>query len=120
MTPRKKVVEQFNELFGRQDWKAMTELLTEDIVREEVGAPALIRGKTEFERNMAPSPDVQGMTGNIARLTEEGNVVVAEGTVQLRKKDGSSMNIKFCDVFEFEGNKVKRQTSFAAVVPSPG
>lgn len=97
----------------------MLSLLTDDVERQEVGSSELIRGKEAFERNMAPPPDVESLRSTRTRMTEEGNVVVAEGTVLVKKKDGTSMNIQFCNVFEFEGERVKRLTSFAALVPNP-
>lgn len=118
MTPRKRVVEQWGDCFNRQDWRGMLALMTDDIERHEVGAPGRTRGKESFERNMRPGPDVASMRSTISRLTEEGDVVVAEGSVVLTKKDGSSMNILFCDIFEFEGDKIRRQTSYAGVEPA--
>lgn len=96
----------------------MLSYVTDDIERYEVGSPERIRGKAELERHMAPGPEVASMRSTITRLTEEGNVVVSEGNVLLTKKDGGTLNIEFCNVFEFEGDKVKRQTAFTGVTPS--
>lgn len=116
MTSNKETVQKLNQCFTRQDWHGMLPYLAEDVVREEVGAPELIRGKDAFEKNMVPGPEVESMRSEIVRMVEEGNVVVSEGTVLLKKKDGAKLDIRFCDVFEFEHGKVKRQTAYTAVV----
>lgn len=40
-------------------------------------------------------------------MIEEGTVVIAEGAVQARFKTGDILDAVFCDVFEFEGLKIK-------------
>ena len=49
-------------------------------------------------------------------MTEEGNVVVVEGTAHVHKKDGTHLSVRFCDIFEFENGKVKRLNSFGALI----
>lgn len=68
------------------------------------------KGKADFVRNLG-SPDLKCQ---IVRMVEEGNVVVAEGTVRVPKKEGGEMLFRFCDLFEFDHGKVKRLSSFAA------
>lgn len=116
VSQRKRVVEEYYELFNRQDWHGMLRLVTDDVERHEVGAPERIRGKLAFEQHMAPGPEVASLRGDITRMTEEDGVVVAEVSVRLTKKDGGSLNIQACTIFEFEGEKIKRLTAFATVV----
>jgi len=52
----------------------------------------------------------------VSRLTEEGRVVVAEGSVRVRKKDGREFHVRFCDIFEIEDGRVKRKSSFGALL----
>jgi ketosteroid isomerase-like protein len=52
----------------------------------------------------------------ITRMTEEDNVVVAEGIVRMPKKAGGILIIRFCDIFELENGKVKRLNSYAVKV----
>ena len=44
---------------------------------------------------------------------------MSEGTVLLTRKDGSTLNTEYCNIFELEGDKVKRQIAFTGVVPNP-
>ena len=116
MTQHKKVVEALRDCFARQDWNGMLPMLTDDVERWEVGAPKRTRGKREFEDEMRPGENVTRLADQLFRLVEEGNVVVAEGKVQVFKKDGSVTDVQYCNVHEFEGERVKRITSYGNVV----
>jgi ketosteroid isomerase-like protein len=48
----------------------------------------------------------------ITRVTEEKDVVVAEGSVLTQRKEGSLLRLAFCDVFEMERGKIKRLISY--------
>jgi len=41
-------------------------------------------------------------------MTEEADVVVAECSVRTQRKDGSFLNLEFCDVFEMRAGKIER------------
>jgi ketosteroid isomerase-like protein len=116
MTQRKRVIEQWAECFGHQDWKGMLGLFTDDVERWEVGSPKRTHGKVEFENEVLPGPDVVRLEMKVDKLIEEGDIVVAEGLAQVFKRDGSTINVQFCDIFEFLGEKVRRITAYGAVV----
>ena len=116
MSQHREVVESLAVCFNRQDWVGMLPMLTDDVERWEVGAPQSTRGKKEFEQEMAPGPDVTDLREEITRMVEEGNVVACEGKVRVSKKDGKVINVRFCNLYEFEGEKVKRITAYGIVV----
>lgn len=114
MTPNKKVIETY---LATTDLSEVARLLTDDAEWIEWfnGAPAggaRSRGKAAYIQNF----DGHKLREEATRMTEENNVVVAEGTVRAPKKDGGFMTIQFCDIFELESGKVKRNTTFAAVL----
>ncbi len=43
----------------------------------------------------------------VTRLTEEADVVVAEGSVRARKKAGEPLQLRFCDVFVMRAERPK-------------
>jgi hypothetical protein len=47
-------------------------------------------------------------------MTEENNVVVAEGSVRCARKGGGFLNAVFCDVFVMEASKIRRLTTYQA------
>ena len=48
----------------------------------------------------------------VSRLTEEDNVVVAEGSVRAPKQDGGFLDLVFCDVFDMRDGKIRRLVSY--------
>jgi hypothetical protein len=48
----------------------------------------------------------------VTRMIEEGDVVVAEGTVQVRKAAGGVLDAVFCDVFVMRDGLIARLTSY--------
>lgn len=114
MSPNKQVIEKYMSCTDRSE---VAPLLTDDVewVEWGDGVPAsgvLTRGKQAFIQNFGDDE----LRSEINRMTEENNVVVAEGTVQVHKKDGSILTVKFCDIFEMESGKVKRLSSFGALI----
>jgi ketosteroid isomerase-like protein len=45
-------------------------------------------------------------------MVEEHDVVVAEGAIRVKRKDGSFLNAVFCDAFAMKNGKVKRLTTY--------
>jgi ketosteroid isomerase-like protein len=113
MTENKQTVERYMEGFRRGDHESILSCLTEDVVWILPGAFEL-RGKTEFDGEI----ENEAFTGHpeitVTRMTEEDGVVVAEGTVRAQRKDGASLLLAMCDVFEMEGGKIRKLTSYLA------
>lgn len=76
---------------------------------------AITRGKEALIKNYGD--DV--LRDELHRRTEEGNPVVAEGTAHVTKKDGSSLSVRYVDIFEIEDGKIKRKQSFGALLKQP-
>ena len=66
---------------------------------------------TRFDKEIS-----NGRYGNptitISQLVEEGNIVVAEGTVKCKLKNGGFIDALFCEVFHFDNGKVKKLTTY--------
>jgi uncharacterized protein len=114
MSPNKKIIETY---LATADRSRMAPLLADDVewVEWGDGVPAsgvITRGKEAYLKNYGDDE----LRGELHRLTEEGNVVVAEGTAHVTKKDGSSLSVRFVDIFELENGKIKRKSSFGALI----
>ena len=70
---------------------------------------AVTRGKAAFVANFGNDQ----LHSEVVRLTEENNVVVAEGTVRIPRKAGEELRFRFCDIFELENGRITRLSSFA-------
>lgn len=115
MTDNKKTIEKYIDGFNKSDHAQILSCLTDDVVWE---MPGMFRheGKMAFDREIE-NPNFEGKpVVVITRLTEENNVVIAEGTVKGKRKGGESFSALFCDVFEMEQGKIKRLIGYIAMV----
>ena len=120
MSPNKKVIETYMASWTTDRSTALS-CLTEDVERVEwadgfpdSGVPQ--RGKAAINQNLGDPETTKKIRTEISRMTEENNVVVAEGTVRVPKKEGGFIALKFCNVFELENGKVKRMDAFTAEI----
>ena len=102
----KKVVEIFLEGYSTGDNTKILSCLTEDVIWEMAGFFNL-KGKDQFEKELNNEAADGNPTITISRLVEEGNIVVAEGAVKGKLKNGGFMEALFCEVFHFSNGKVK-------------
>lgn len=103
------------EGFRKSDHAQILSCLTEDVVWEMPGA-FYLEGKEAFDGEIENDAFKGSPIITHVRLVEEDNIVVAEGKVQGHFKNGDTMNAVFCDVFYFEGGKIKKLTSYVMQV----
>lgn len=104
------------EAFSRTDHAEILSCLTDDVVWEMPGFFHLT-GKAAFDGEIENDAFTGSPIITTTRYVEENNVVVCEGSVQSKKKDGSPFHAVFCDMFEMEGGKIKKLTSYVMVKP---
>jgi ketosteroid isomerase-like protein len=111
MTDNKKTVELYLEGFRRSDHAVVLSCLTDEV---EWVIPGMfhIRGKVAFDKEIENEAFTGSPTIIVSRLTEEDDVVLAEGTVRAQRKDGGVLHAVFCDAFEMAGAKIKKLTSY--------
>jgi len=115
MTENKKTVERYLDGFNKSDHGQILSCLTEDVEWEMPGAFHLV-GKVAFDKEIENDAFVGHPTITITRIIEENDVVIAEGAVRVKKKDGGFLNAVFCDVFAMENGKIKRLTTYLTEV----
>lgn len=111
MSENKRTVQKYMEAFARSDHAEILSCLTEDVEWVIPGAFHLT-GKTAYDKEIENDAFVGSPMISVTRMTEEHDVVVAEGSVRSARKDGGLLNAVFCDVFEMRGEKIRRQTSY--------
>ena len=114
----KETVARYMEGFNSTDHAKILSCLTEDVIWELPGV-YLHKGKSAFDKEIENEAFTGSPIINVSRMTEENNVVIAEGTVQAKKKDGTILDLVFCDVFEMENGLIKKLTSYL-MVTKPG
>jgi|GEM_PF-509374 len=107
----KKVVEAYMDGFRTSDHEKILALLTDDVTWEMPGA-FYKKGKKEFDSEIENENFVGSPVITITLIVEEGNIVIAEGGVTGKMKNGGLLDAVFCDVFHFEGNKIKQLTTY--------
>ena len=117
MAGNKHTVERYMDGFTRSDHAQILSCLTDDV---EWILPGLfhLTGKEAFDREIENDAFVGSPTIVVTRMVEEGDVVVAEGTVRSARKDGGMLNAVFCDVFEMRNARIHRLTSYLMEIPS--
>jgi ketosteroid isomerase-like protein len=111
MTENKATVEKYMDGFRKADHQQILSCLTDDVEWYIPGA-FNIRGKAAFDAEIENEQFVGLPVITVTRITEENDVVVAEGTVGTQRKDGVSLTLAMCDVFDMRGGKIRRLVSY--------
>lgn len=118
MTDNKRTVERYMDGFRKSDHGQILSCLAEDVEWDMPGAFHL-SGKDAFDKEIENDAFVGSPDITVSRTVEEDDVVVAEGSVRVRKSDGGFLNAVFCDVFAMANGKIRRLTSYLVEV-KPG
>jgi ketosteroid isomerase-like protein len=111
MTNQKQTVEKYMDGFRSTDHAKILSCLTDDVIWEMPGF-FYHEGKNAFDKEIE-NPNADGHPDiSITRLVEEGNIVIAEGTVKAKMKDGNKLDAVFCDVFHFTNGKISKLTTY--------
>jgi ketosteroid isomerase-like protein len=105
------MVETYMDGFRKTDRPLILSCLTDDVEWVIPGA-FHTRGKDEFAKHIVDEGFVGHPLITVSRLTEEGDVVVAEGSVRAPKPDGTFLDLVFCDVFDMRDEKIRRLASY--------
>jgi uncharacterized protein len=119
MTENKATVEKYMDAFRKSDHALILSCLTDDVVWEMPGAFHLT-GKEAFDKEIANDAFVGSPTITVTRMTEENDVVVAEGAVRSQRRAGGVLNAVFCDVFIMRRGRIERLISYVVEVPEVG
>ena len=111
MSENKHTVQTYMDAFARTDHAEILACLTDDVEWVVPGA-FHAAGKAAFDREIENDAFVGHPTIRVKRMVEEGDVVVAEGTVRSARKDGGTLNLVFCDVFVMRTAKIRHLTSY--------
>jgi ketosteroid isomerase-like protein len=117
MTPNKRTIEAYMDGFRKTDHSQILSCLTDDV---EWVLPGVfhVQGKHDFEGHIVDDGFAGHPEIRISRLVEEGDVVVAEGSVRAFKTDGTVLNLVFCDVFDMRDAKIRRLVSYLSILNS--
>ena len=111
MSASKATIARYMDGFRAGDHAQILSCLTDDVEWEIPGA-FHVRGKAAFDEQIENEAFVGKPAITVTRMTEEGDVVVAEGSVRTQRKDGAILTLVFCDVFEMRDDRIRRLISY--------
>ncbi len=111
MSINKQTIELYIDGFNKLDHEQILSCLTADV---EWVMPGLFhhQGKAAFDKEIENEAFSGKPVVVLTRMTEENNVVVAEGTVKARTKEGQVLDLVFCDVFEMRDGRIRKLIGF--------
>lgn len=111
MSENKNTVDRYMEAFRQSDHAAILACLTDDV---EWVMPGVYRhvGKAAFDKEIENDAFTGKPTITVTRMIEEGDIVVAEGSVTAAFRAGGTLEAVFCDVFEMQGGKIRKLISY--------
>ncbi|ANH84003.1 hypothetical protein A8C56_15985 [Niabella ginsenosidivorans] len=107
----KKTVLDYMDGFNAGDHQKILSCLTDDVVWEMPGV-YYHSGKVAFDKEIENDAFEGKPTIKVIRMVEELDIVIAEGTVQGKRKGGGAFNAFFCDVFHMNNGKIKKLSSY--------
>ena len=111
MSENKRTVEKYMDGFRKSDHEMILSCLTDNVEWEMPGAFHLI-GKQAFDLEIENDAFVGSPTISVTRMSEEKDVVVAEGSVRTQRKAGGFLSAVFCDVFVMRHGKIQRLITY--------
>lgn len=115
MSENKRTVEKYMEAYNRLDHDEILDCLTDDVQWLMPGAFD-VHGKKDFDGQIESDCFVGAPKIKVHRLSEENDVVIAEGSVKSVMTDGGVLDALFCDVFEMQNAKIRKLTSYLAAL----
>jgi uncharacterized protein len=111
VTENKRIVEKYMDGFRTSDHELVLSVLTDDCEWLIPGAFHIF-GKKAFDKEIENEAFTGKPVIDVTRMTEENDVVIAEGTVRAQKATGEPLLLVFCDVFEMRETKIRKLISY--------
>lgn len=117
VSPNKQIIERYLDGFRASDHAQILSCLTDDVEWDMPGVFHLV-GKDAFDKEIENDAFVGKPTITIARMVEENDVVIAEGAVRAKKRDGGVLNAVFCDVFVMTNGRIRKLITYLSEAKS--
>jgi uncharacterized protein len=113
MSENTRTIEAYIAGFNALDHAQILSCLTDDV---EWVMPGFFHYtvKDAFDKEIENPAFTGAPVVRLTRMTEQNDVVVAEGTVIATKNTGEKLPLVFCDVFEMRGGKIRKLIGFIA------
>ena len=116
-TTHKRIVEQSNDAFARNDMESFLNLCTEDLQWTMVGETT-VKGKRairEWMKSMDPGTPVI----KVDQIAVEGDYAFCCGSLRMKDNEGREAPYEFCDVYRFQGDRIAALKAFLIKTDQP-
>jgi len=108
----KEIIFSLIEAFDKNDTELILSHFTEDIEWEIINE-AKFSGKAEIRTFFEANPDMEMFASTKDHVIIDGNQAMVNGEVQCGNKSKEIYyDMYYCDIYDLEGDKIKKMTSF--------
>lgn len=107
----KQIVEKVNDGFAKNQPEVFLGFCKDDVKWNMVGDETRT-GVDTIRQWMKSMGDMEPPKFSVANLVAEGDVVVANGDMTMKTKEGTIDSYSFCDVYRFESGRIAELTSY--------
>jgi len=111
MSKNKDTVRRYIDGFNKSDHDQILGCLTDDIRWTVFGAFHL-EGKEAYDAEIENPAFTGSPTITISRMVEEGDVVMAEMTLEAQRATGETMRAAMAEVFVFRDGKIEQRRAY--------
>ena len=110
VSTHKRIVEQANDAFARNDMEGFLELCTENIQWTMAGEKTVAgkRAIREWLKSMDPGAPVI----KVDQIAADGDYVFCCGSLKMKDKEGRQAPFDYCDVYRFQGDRIAELKAF--------
>ena len=111
----KEIVKQANALLMGGKTKEFTLLCADDVEWTLLGdSPTKINGRdgiVKFMESTAPA-DSEAPKFTVNNMIGEGDIVISDGEMSMKGKDGKLVPYAYCDIYTFKGGEIAKLLTF--------
>lgn len=99
------------EAIDTRRWDVFPEIFTADVIYERPGTREItgLGELTRFYRDLRPIAQSQHQ---LTQVVSDGKVGACAGRLLARDLEGNPVDQRFADIFEFQGEKVRRRITY--------
>lgn len=102
---------EFNDAFATNDQDFILDNLSNDIEWNMVGG-AKMKGKDEVRKELQQMGGVKMLDMETLHIICEDHFAAVDGRMRMLDQSGAEKSYAYCDVYEFEGPRIKKMTSY--------
>ena len=107
----KAIVEKVNASFEEGNIEGFLSFCADDVHWTMIGETS-VKGKQATREWMKSMGDMEPPKFTVNNLIAEGDVVVANGDMTMKDKDGETGSYSYCDIYRLAGGKIAELSSY--------